>query len=145
MFEEVLALRRSRLGPDHPDTIKSLGYLAEVYIGRETLRRGRRLASREPGPQAGGSSGRLGAVPEDGPARRRLAGQGRNDEAEPLLLEGYEGLLARWEQIPVPRRKALTEAGARIVTFYEVWNKPELATAWREKHASSAGGAVPRP
>lgn len=61
-----------------------------------------------------------------------LLGQQRYAEAEPLILQGYEG---------VKRREAdqhfteldIIEAGERVVRFYEVTNQPEKARAWREK------------
>src|SRR5262249_47610441 len=31
LFEEALALRKARLGPDHPDTLSSMRYLANAY------------------------------------------------------------------------------------------------------------------
>jgi len=57
-----------------------------------------------------------------------VAGQRRFDEAEPLLLDAYAGLNAGREAPPANKR----EAAARIVRFYESWNKPEEAREWRE-------------
>ena len=57
-----------------------------------------------------------------------LAGLGRFEEAEPLLLEGYREL----------NRKpyAFDEAGRAlgwIVDLYEAWGKSDEAEAWRAK------------
>jgi tetratricopeptide (TPR) repeat protein len=54
--------------------------------------------------------------------------------AEPLLIQGYEGLKAREGQMPpLYRRHRVTEAGQRIVRLYEVWGKAEKAAEWRTK------------
>ena len=62
-----------------------------------------------------------------------LLGQGRHDEAEPLLLEGYQGMKERETMIGAPLMNQLTTALERVVRFYEVTNQPEKAREWRAK------------
>ena len=62
-----------------------------------------------------------------------LAGQEKYAEAEPLLLAGYEGLERRAGRLPPEGQRHLTEAGARLVQFYDAWGKREQAAAWRKK------------
>ena len=62
-----------------------------------------------------------------------LLGQGRYSEAQPLTVQGYDGLKAREAKISAPNRIHLTEAGARIIEFYDAWNKPEKAAEWKAK------------
>jgi tetratricopeptide (TPR) repeat protein len=52
-----------------------------------------------------------------------LAGQGRYEEAEPLLVRAYEGMVegAQWK----------SAALERLLALYEAWGKPEKATEWR--------------
>src|SRR5262249_33044804 len=69
-----------------------------------------------------------------------LAGQKKYAEAEPLLIDGYEGLKAREVKIPAPAKKYLAAAAARIVPFYEAWGQPEKAAAWRAKLEDSNPG-----
>ena len=53
-------------------------------------------------------------------------------EAEPLLIQGYEGLKAREAQIPaLYARQRVAEAGERVVRLYEVWGKAEKVAEWR--------------
>jgi tetratricopeptide (TPR) repeat protein len=59
-------------------------------------------------------------------------GQQRYAEAEPLLLQGYEGMKQR-VAIHAGERRRLIEAGAWIVRFYEATNQPEKARLWRDK------------
>jgi eukaryotic-like serine/threonine-protein kinase len=54
--------------------------------------------------------------------------------AEPLLIQGFEGLKAREGQMPpLYARHRVIEAGQRIVRLYEVWGKAEKAAEWRTK------------
>jgi len=62
-----------------------------------------------------------------------LSGQKEYADAEPLLLEGYRGMLARKEQIGVPHLFYLDRSRDWILNLYQAWGKPEQATEWREK------------
>jgi tetratricopeptide (TPR) repeat protein len=64
-----------------------------------------------------------------------LAAKRNFAEAEPHLLESYEGMRARLGSIPEASRGRLAEAGERIVQLYEAWGKPEKAADWRERLA----------
>ncbi len=52
-------------------------------------------------------------------------------DAETLLVQGYEGLKQRAEQIPVEGKIRLVEALERLVQFYEAAEKPDEAAKWR--------------
>jgi hypothetical protein len=62
-----------------------------------------------------------------------LAGQKKYAEAEPLLLEGYRGMLARKDRIDVPDWYHLDRAHEWLVQLYVAWGKPEKAAEWRKK------------
>ena len=64
-----------------------------------------------------------------------LGGQGKHEEAEPLLLAGYRGLHQRRDKIPGAARIRLTEALQRIVQLYETWDKPDQAAEWKQRLA----------
>jgi hypothetical protein len=65
---------------------------------------------------------------------RALLGQGKYAEAEPLIVQGFEGMKVRAATIPAPVKSAcLSEAAGRVVQLYEAWGKPERARAWAEK------------
>jgi serine/threonine protein kinase/TolA-binding protein len=57
-----------------------------------------------------------------------LAGQKKYAAAEPLLLEGYEGMLTRERRIAVPDRYHIDRAREWIVQLYEAWGKPAKLT-----------------
>ena len=62
-----------------------------------------------------------------------LAGQRKYAEAEPFLLEGYRGMVARKGRIAVPDWYHLDRARGWIVELYETWGKQEKAAKWRQK------------
>ena len=50
-----------------------------------------------------------------------LAAQKRFDEAEALLLAGYQGLTQRAATIPAPDASRAEQAGVRIIRLYQDW------------------------
>ena len=74
-----------------------------------------------------------------------LAGRGMNDQAESMLVDGYEGLVSVKSKIPAQRQADLTVAFERIAPFYEAWGRPEAASAWRAKQATRPGFIEPKP
>jgi hypothetical protein len=57
----------------------------------------------------------------------------RFEEAEPLLLSGYEGAVKQQATMPFDMRKSIGEAQEEIVKVYEAVGQPEKAMEWREK------------
>jgi serine/threonine protein kinase/tetratricopeptide (TPR) repeat protein len=133
LFEGTLKRCRAELGPDHPRTLQIMNDLAGGYLDARRWAEAERTARecldlramKQPGDwwhfhtmsQLGGA----------------LAGQTKYADAEPLILDGYEGMKTREAKIPVPSKPRLTEAAGRIVRLYEAWDKPEQATAWKVK------------
>jgi tetratricopeptide (TPR) repeat protein len=63
-----------------------------------------------------------------------LAGQKKYADAEPLLVQGFEGMKKRSAQIPAPfRALRLTEAVDRLVRLSEAQGKKEEAAKWRKE------------
>jgi serine/threonine protein kinase len=137
-FREALAIRRKRgAGQDLEVALSSLA---------TTLRRQQRFAEAEPlyreclasretnCPNAWYTHytrAMLGAT---------LVGKRRFDEAEPLLVSGYEGMRERESSIR-ERTKVLTELMQNLVQLFESTSRPEKAAEWRDKLAmvQSAG------
>jgi eukaryotic-like serine/threonine-protein kinase len=62
-----------------------------------------------------------------------LAGEKNSAEAEPLLLEGYRGMLARKNRIDIADWYHLDRAREWIVQLYASWGKPAKAAEWGKK------------
>jgi len=130
---QALAGRRQALGLEQPDTIASAADLALAYVSQGKFAESEPLArealefDRKKQPdnwQRFRTESLLGAS---------LAGQRKYAEAEPLLLEGYQGMLARKERIGMPDRYHLDRAHDWIVQLYQAWGKQEKAAEWRTR------------
>jgi tetratricopeptide (TPR) repeat protein len=72
-----------------------------------------------------------------------LLGQKKYAEAEPLLVQGYEGMKAREAKIPLASKNYLAEAVERLVRLYEATGRPEKAQEWRAKLPPAGPGGPP--
>jgi len=142
-FRQALAIRRKRSGGQ--DFEVALSSLAT------TLRRQQRFAEAEPlyreclasretnCPNAWYTHytrAMLGAT---------LLGKRKFDEAEPLLISGYEGMREREGSIR-ERNKVLTETLQNMVQLFEATSRPEQAAEWRTKlTVVQAAGSKGRP
>jgi tetratricopeptide (TPR) repeat protein/tRNA A-37 threonylcarbamoyl transferase component Bud32 len=129
----ALAGRRRALGPEHPLTVASVADVAMADISQRKFAEAEKFSrqavdfyrkAQPDGWRRFCAEGLLGAS---------LAGQKKYAEAEPLLLEGYQGMLVRKERIAVPDQYYLDRAHAWLVQLYQAWGKPEKAAEWRLK------------
>jgi eukaryotic-like serine/threonine-protein kinase len=128
---QALAGRRHILGPERPSTAASEADLAQAYESEGKFTESEPLArealafqvTKEPDNwQHFWAESLLGAS---------LAGEKRYSEAEPMLLEGYRGMVERKDRMPVPKLRDLDSARAWIVQMYVASGKPEKANqAW---------------
>jgi hypothetical protein len=138
LYTEALSRLKATLGGDHLDTMACMNNLARAYLasepvlaeplGREALTIGMRRAgddwrTYDAGSLLGGS----------------LLAQKRFAEAEPLLIQGYEGMKARQAKIPPRSKQRLAEAGARIIQLYTTWDKKDKSTEWQKKLEGGKG------
>jgi tetratricopeptide (TPR) repeat protein len=72
-----------------------------------------------------------------------LNGQKKRAEAEPLLVQGYEGMKQRAAKIPIADKPHLAEALERLVQLYDAWGKPDQAARWRRELESEKAAAKP--
>jgi hypothetical protein len=121
---QALAGRRHALGSEHPDTMDSAGDLALAYVSQREFIKAEPLVReaiafyQKKQPQDWHrfrAESLLGAS---------LAGQKKYAEAEPLLVEGYQGMAARKEQIGVGSGYYLDRAHEWLVQLYRAWGKP---------------------
>jgi hypothetical protein len=130
---QALEGRRRTLGPQHPNTIISIAdlALARLSLGKvaesESLAREALEFDRKTRPddwQRFRAESLLGAS---------LAGQEKYADAEPLLLEGYNGMVTRKEKIAAPNWYQLKRAREWIAQLYQAWGKPAKAAEWRQR------------
>jgi tetratricopeptide (TPR) repeat protein len=140
LYTSALGVRRRVSGAQHPATVNTLAALGQARllagkhgeaesILREALQ-GYEKAGLETWERYQCQS-MLGAS---------LVGQKKLQEAEPLLVAGYDGLIARRAAIPAESRPVLRTAGERIVRLYSDWGKPDKASEWKAKVAGAGKG-----
>jgi hypothetical protein len=140
---QALAGLRHAFGSEHPDTMESAADLALAYQSQVKFAESEALAreafefDRKKQPddwQRFRAESLLGAS---------LAGEKKYAEAEPLLLEGYRGMLARKDRMGVPDWYHLDRAREWIVQLYQDWGKRDKAAEWRAKlHVSQTPPAA---
>jgi serine/threonine protein kinase/tetratricopeptide (TPR) repeat protein len=133
LFRELLERERKKQGTQvmHTDgLLASLGLnllKQQRHTEAEAILR-ECLANRE--KQQPGNWQRFNALSMLGGA---LLGQRKYAEAEPLLLQGYEGMQQHENKIPSDAKARMGEAIERIVHLYEATEQQEKARTWREK------------
>jgi eukaryotic-like serine/threonine-protein kinase len=143
LFNEVLALRRVKLGVDRPDTLKSMNDLSNVYLVAKRWADAERLLRECLNLREKSKRDEWLRFHTMSQLGYSLAAQGKYAEAEALLTDGYEGLMVNEAKIPPARKKDLAAAAARIAPFYDDWGKPEKAELWRKKLAPAADAQEP--
>ncbi len=133
LFAESFRIAGRVLGAEHPDTLQMLDGLADTLLARGAAAEAEKyfrddISRREKATAAdwAGAAARSGLG-------QALVQLGRNAEAEPLLIAGYEGLRKSESQLPASERKTIAIAGARVVALYTRWGKPEEAQLWQRK------------
>ena len=130
---EVLAMRRHALGSDNPDTMVSAADLALTYQSEGKFEQSEPLAreafdfynkKRPDNWHRFRAESLLGAI---------LSGEKKYADAEPLLLTGFQGMLARKAQISVPDQYYVDRAREWILQLYQAWGKPQKAAEWKNK------------
>jgi eukaryotic-like serine/threonine-protein kinase len=130
---EALSGRRKVLGPDSADTILSAADLALAYQSQGKWVDSERLAREA-------LEFYRKNRPDDWPRFRiesllgaSLSGQKRYAEAEPLLLEGYQGMVVRKARIGAPDWHHVDRSREWIIRLYQSWEKPDRAAEWRSR------------
>jgi non-specific serine/threonine protein kinase/serine/threonine-protein kinase len=128
LYEECLRRRRATRGPDHSTTLISIGNLAQACLESkpaeaERLCRELLAIHERKHPQDWHTYHARSMLGGSLLKRRKYA------EAGPLLIEGYEGMKAREEDIPVRFRHELVKAEERLSQFRDATKKPGGDTA----------------
>jgi eukaryotic-like serine/threonine-protein kinase len=131
----VLDVRRRVVGKDHPDTLRTMMWLGRLRFGdgdythAESLFREALTGFEHASPdnwERYACTSLLGAS---------LAGQRRFEQAEALLISGYEGIVQRKSTIPREAPIDIGEIGQQIIQLYREWHQPAKADEWQQKLA----------
>ena len=138
LFEETLKLEKAKLSPEDSAMAEAMSNLAEAYLSTNRFAEAESLL-RECLPILEKTDpGRSPTYNAESLLGWALLGQKKYGKAEPLLVQGYEGLKKRDAEAPSPSHaQSIKEAGERIVQLYEAWGKRDQADAWRQKLAGA--------
>jgi eukaryotic-like serine/threonine-protein kinase len=128
---QSLAGRRHILGAEHPSTAASEADLAQAYEAEGKFTQSEALAREAETFQQRVQPDNWQRFWTESLLGASLAGEKRYVEAEPLLLEGYRGMVERKGRMPVPKLRDLDSAHVWIVQMYVAWGKPAKANEWR--------------
>ncbi len=143
LITELAAGVRKKVGPEHLAYANHLGTLSQIlimqkkYVEAEPVAReclAIRIKKKPDGFTAFLTRAILG---------RALWGQQKYAEAEPLLLEGYEGVKQREATIPRDSKFTLTQTLEWLIELYDAWGKEAEAAKWRRELATLKTGATP--
>lgn len=134
LYTKALEIRKRVSGPRHGETLDLMTKLGELRIDqkdhpaaemilRETLALQKQTIPND--YRRYWTENLLGAS---------LAGQGKYDEAEALLLSGYEGMIQKADKVSDLNRQKLKKASEQVTWCYEAWGKRDKADAWRKAH-----------
>jgi tetratricopeptide (TPR) repeat protein len=135
LLDEFLACQRTRFGDGDVRYAEKLVLVGGALLDRQRfaeaevrLRDGLAIYEAKDPDTWGTANARslLGGV---------LAGRAKMDEAEPLLLAGYEGLRSKFDQLPPEAKARLTDAADRLVQFYEMAGRPNDVAKWKAERA----------
>jgi hypothetical protein len=132
-YRDLITATRPSLPADSPDLARTLGALGEILLAARKF------------PEAEGALREgLGIREKKMPDHYRtfdtksklggaLLGQKKYTDAEPLLLEGDEGMKQQEAKIPPKDRVRLPEAVERLMQLYEALGKKEEVAKWRKE------------
>jgi serine/threonine protein kinase/Flp pilus assembly protein TadD len=132
MLAEVRKETADKLGKDHLNVSVMLAYSGMVYLKQNKFAESEAAARECLEIRENKAKGTWLVFSSKSLLGAALAGQMKYVEAEPLLLDGYEGMKQRAKDVPPVR---LAEAGKRLVELYDAWGKKEKADEWRKKLA----------
>jgi len=132
LLARLLEIRRRTAGPKDPQTALVLGRLGEVRYQQKRYEEAEKVL-REALAGEGPRSGTWEPAYWRSLLGVSLARQNKCAEAEPLLVEGYQGMLLAKDQIEAIDRHYLDRARQWLVEDYEACGKPEEAAKLRQK------------
>jgi len=133
LYTKVIAVQRRILGPQHPDTMNTMKNLATMRLANQKFAEAEPLLRELVSDAEKTNSDSWQRFDLQSMLGAALAGQKNYDQAEPLLLSGYDGLSKHQASIPAAATSSLNSAVERIVRLYESWNRPADAAKWKDR------------
>lgn len=145
LYRNVYEARRKTLGIKNPSTLGTAYGLALCVYSEGKYREAEELAREQLAVYEAGSPESWMVYRSKSLLGAALAGERRHAEAEPLLVQGAEGLLRHESEIPVrPGMSDVDRAVGWVVRFYRDSGKPAEAAKWEKREAGRRRGGAAR-
>ncbi len=131
LFAEYLTVQRSRCKDDPSQLAMHLGLISIDLLNKQRYATAERYLREGISIREKLSKNRWSLFYSKCLLGSALAGQKRYEEAESLLLEGYEGMTQSDAKIPIGTRTLISESAGRLLDLYTAWNKPDEAAKWK--------------
>jgi hypothetical protein len=132
MFNDVLARRRSLLPANHANITNVLVSLGGISLDNRRYEKAEPLLREALDGQQKTAPDNWRRYYTESLLGACLSGLGKYADAEPLLLSGYKGLLARQDTVPFESRVVLDEVRDRVSDLYQAWGKPSPTIAGKQ-------------
>ncbi len=120
-------------GPDDPRTAGVLAHLGNTLLMQKNFPEGESLLHRCLQVREAKQPDEWTTFNTRSMLGEALTGQKKYTEAEPLFVQGYNGMKQHQDKIPTPIRPVrLTEALERLVHLYEATEQKDKAAQWRK-------------
>jgi serine/threonine protein kinase len=139
LWRDVLARQRAKDGPKSLSTTRALLGLGQTLLSLRDFAAAESVLRECLAIQAHQSSDSWVHFATRSLLGGALLGRKAFSEAEPMLVEGFEGLQKRKGQLHPRQQKRLAKALGRLVSLYLAWGQPERADFWRHKLADAKG------
>ena len=136
---QALAGLRHAQGAEAPDTVDAAARLALAYQSQGKFTQSEALMRQADAFDGKKRPDDWQRYDDESLLGASLAGQKKYREAEPLLLEGYRGMVERRDKMAVPDRSDIDRALEWIVQLYRAWGKPSQAAEWKKTWDSTKG------
>lgn len=132
LFQETLKLQKEKLGPEHADTLLSVASIGLILLEKKTFTEAEPMLRECLTHRAKFQPDAWTTFNTKSMLGGALLGQKKYEEAETLLLDGYQGMKQREKLIP-PGNTRLPESLDRLIQLYTETNKPDEAKKWQKE------------
>ncbi len=131
IFVAVIEVARRTLGPSHPGTLQYSGNRVGLLLEKKDLTTAETAAREQVALRQKAMPDSWFTFADEGQLGRVLIGLGRYSEAEPLLIDAFNGLTKRDGQVPASQKVRFNEIRSALVELYMATNRPDDAAKWR--------------
>jgi tetratricopeptide (TPR) repeat protein len=124
MFNDLLAVRRRTLAADHPNLSNVLVSLGGMKLDQKRYAEAEPLLREALDGQLKTGADTWRRYYTESLLGACLVRLGKYAEAEPILLAGYKGVLARQNTMPFENREMVDEVRESVGRLYKEWGRP---------------------